>query len=189
MARALSSTPYRWPWHGAFEPKCCALVVVHDGLKHLPEGRTWESLERLMRLARDSGMTLVDLPPARGLGAGSIAPRMFDVVLSRPHIGGFYGTDLDAQLRIRKLTDLVICGFPFEIGADTTMREANDLGYECLALRDCCTGVTEETLAGALHSIEMSGGIFGAVAPVAAFEELLMQLAVAGGPEVAKDVA
>jgi hypothetical protein len=185
-----SSSPYPWPWHGVFEPKRSALIVTHDGLKHLPGGVTWQHLEQVMAAARAAGMTLVSLPPAKGLSAGSIAPEMFQVVVPRPHIGGFCGTDLDFQLRSRGLTDLVFAGFPLEIGADTTMREANDLGYECLALLDCCTGVTVETLAGALHSIEMSGGIFGAVASTSALLVLLAALPAATiQTQIAKDVA
>lgn len=176
MKRVLeSSSPYPWPWHGAFDPRRTAFVVTHDGLQHLPAGHTWQRLEQLMQAAKSAGMTLVSLPPAKGLSAGSIAADMFQLVVPRPHIGGFTGTDLDFQLRQRSLTDLVFAGFPFELGADTTMREANDLGYECLALLDCCTGIAADTLAGALHSIEMSGGIFGAVATSGAVLQLLAE--------------
>ena len=52
------------------------------------------------------------------------------------------------------------------------MRQANDLGYECLALTDCCTGMAPDTLAGAMSSIQMSGGIFGAVAETSAIFDL-----------------
>ena len=62
------------------------------------------------------------------------------------------------------LTHLLIAGFPFELGADCTMREANDLGYECLLIEDCCSGMADDTLSGAVSSVTMSGGIFGAVA-------------------------
>src|SRR5207248_8705634 len=92
--------------------------------------------------------------------------------LSRPHIGGFSGTDLDSILRARGITDLILVGYPFDLGADSTMRQANDLGYECLMVTDCCTGLAPDTLAGAISSIQMSGGIFGAVADSAAVIEL-----------------
>ncbi len=165
--------PYAWPWHGNFQPGRAALLVLHDGLEHLPGGPMWAQFELLLRECAQAGMALIALPPAHGPEAGLIAPDTFEVVVRRPHIGGFTGTDLDAELRRRQLTDLVFAGFPFEIGADTTMREANDLGYECLALADLGTGVTPETLSGALASIRMSGGIFGATATTGQFLALL----------------
>ncbi len=82
-------------------------------------------------------------------------------------------------LRAAGLTDLLIAGVPLELGADCTMREANDLGYECLLIEDCCTGLSEETFRGAVSSIQMSGGIFGAVAT--ASEVMAALSAVSGG--------
>jgi len=122
--------------------------------------------DRCLRL----GITVGDLP-AR---AGQIPAAAYraDFRVERPHVGGFTGTDVDGILRRRGITDLIFAGFPFELGADCTMRQANDLGYECLAITDCCTGVTPETLAGAMSSIQMSGGIFGAVATTDALFEL-----------------
>src|SRR5207249_1466138 len=105
--------------------------------------------------------------------SGSAWPDLgYDFRIARPHCGGFTGTDLDGVHRRRKITDLIFAGFPFELGADCTMRQANDLGYECLALEDCCSGLSPDKLAGAMSSIHMSGGIFGVVATCAAILEL-----------------
>ena len=87
-----------------------------------------------------------------------------DLVIQRPRLGAFWGSDIALVLANAGLTHLLIAGFPFELGADCTMREANDLGYECLLIEDCCSGMADDTLSGAVSSVTMSGGIFGAVA-------------------------
>jgi hypothetical protein len=155
------SRPYAWPWHGQFAPRKTALLVVHDGLIAPPPAETKALIVSLAGLAGEAGIVVGDLPDRQGTPIACGLPA--DFMMVRPHHGGFTGTDLDSILRRRGITDLIFAGFPFEIGADCTMRQANDLGYECLALVDCCTGVASDTLAGAISSIQMSGGIFGAV--------------------------
>lgn len=165
------SRPYRWPWHGQFAPARTALLVLRDAPFATPDTTTTTRLMNVIRLAADAGVTFGELPGRGGEGiAQDFVP---DFTLPRPHYGGFSGTDLDSILRRRRISDLIIAGFPFELGADCTMRQANDLGYECLALSDCCTGLAPDTLAGALSSIQMSGGIFGAVAGTDALLDLL----------------
>ena len=164
------SRPYAWPWHGHFAPAQTALLVIRDGEMAPPRGATESLLASVARLAAGAGLTIGELPDTGGEPIlANFAP---DFVVRRPHYGGFSGTDLDSILRKRRITDLIIAGFPFELGADCTMRQANDLGYECLALTDCCTGLAADTLAGAMSSMQMSGGIFGAVAESAAVLEL-----------------
>lgn len=166
------SRPYPWPWHGKFDPRKAALLVVRDETAP-PEKETVALLCSVVELALRAGVTVGDLP------SGSLPTGWTDYGadfrIERPHLGGFTGTDLDYMLRKRRLTDLILAGFPFELGADCTMRQANDLGYECLALTDCCSGLAPDTLAGAMSSIQMSGGIFGAVAGSAAVLDLFAQ--------------
>lgn len=170
------SKPYPWPWHGAFTPRRTALLVTVDGTDALPDDESQAHLTRVVLAAMAAGVTIGQLADRNGLTLLPDGPSDFVVV--RPHIGGFTGTDLDSILRRRGITDLVLAGFPFELGADCTMRQANDLGYECLALTDCCTGVAPDTLAGAVSSIQMSGGIFGAVAESTTVLELFANNAV-----------
>lgn len=165
-----ASRPYAWPWHGNFAPSQTALLVVCDGAMAPPQGATESLLGSLARLGAAAGLIIGELPD--GAAEPILANFGPDFIVARPHYGGFSGTDLDWVLRKRRITDLIIAGFPFELGADCTMRQANDLGYECLALTDCCTGLAPDTLAGAISSIQMSGGIFGAVAESAAVLEL-----------------
>lgn len=163
------SRPYPWPWHGRFDPRRTALLVVRDGELAPPSPPAAALLGSIVQLAERVGVTVGDLP---GRGAAREPTFAADFRVVRPHYGAFTGTDLDSVLRRRRLSNLIVAGFPFELGADTTMRQANDRGYECLALTDCCSGLAPDTLAGAMSSIQMSGGIFGAVAESAAILEL-----------------
>ena len=83
-------------------------------------------------------------------------------------IDGFHGSGLDAALRAGGVTHVVLTGITTDVCVHTTMREANDRGYECLLLSDC-TGATDPgNYRAALEMVKMQGGVFGAVAPSAA---------------------
>jgi isochorismate hydrolase len=75
---------------------------------------------------------------------------------------GFYGSALDTVLRRLGRDHLLMAGWWLETGVHSTLRSANDMGYECLTLVDCCIPLDDLTAAGAVSSIQMSGGIFGA---------------------------
>lgn len=160
----IHSRPYQWPYHGCIQPGQTALVVFRDGA--LPEDSPAVStLAKFAVEVRKSGIRVVH---SQTVGeAPVLKPLAGDLIVERPRFGGFTGTDFDLVLRKAGISDLLIAGAPLELGADCTMREANDLGYECLLVEDCCTGLSDETYRGAVSSIQMSGGIFGAVATAA----------------------
>jgi nicotinamidase-related amidase len=78
-------------------------------------------------------------------------------------LNGFFGSPLDATLRRLGIDRLVLTGFGAEATLDTTLRGANDRGYECLVLTDAYAPFDHDTAKHALSSVTMSGGIFGAI--------------------------
>ena len=90
-----------------------------------------------------------------------LAPRAGEVVLDKPGKGAFCQTDLELILRNRGIRTLVVCGVTTEVCVNTTVREANDRGFECVVLADCVGSYFPEFQRVALDMIKAQGGIFG----------------------------
>jgi biuret amidohydrolase len=90
-----------------------------------------------------------------------LAPRPGEPVVDKPGKGAFYATDLERVLRDRGIQSLVVTGVTTEVCVHTTVREANDRGWECLVLRDCVASYFPDFQAAALKMIAAQGGIFG----------------------------
>jgi nicotinamidase-related amidase len=104
-----------------------------------------------------------------------LAPLPGEPIIDKPSKGAFTTTDIDLALRNRRITHLIFTGITTDVCVHTIMREANDLGYECLLLEDC-TGATDYgNYTAALQMIRMQGGVFGAVAPSGALLAALAQ--------------
>src|SRR5262249_35056850 len=97
-----------------------------------------------------------------------LAPAPGEPVVDKPGKGAFYATDLEAMLRGRGVTQLLVCGVTTEVCVNTTVREANDRGFDCLVLEDCTGSYFPEFHQAGIAMIKAQGGIFGWVAPSAA---------------------
>ncbi len=99
----------------------------------------------------------------------ALKPAPDEPVVDKPGKGAFYATDLESMLRNREIASLVVTGVTAEVCVQTTVREANDRGFDCLVLSDCIASYFPEFYEMTLKMIKAQGGIFGWVAPSAAF--------------------
>jgi nicotinamidase-related amidase len=90
-----------------------------------------------------------------------LKPAPGEPVVDKPGKGAFHATDLDSMLHNRGVRQLVVCGVTTEVCVNTSVREANDRGYDCLVLEDCVGSYFPEFQKAALAMIKAQGGIFG----------------------------
>src|SRR6185369_11296908 len=109
-----------------------------------------------------------------------LKPLPDEPIVDKPGKGSFYATDLEFMLHNRGITSLVITGVTAEVCVQTTVREANDRGFECLVLEDCIASYFPEFYEMTLRMVKAQGGIFGWVAPSEALLRSLVPVSLAG---------
>jgi len=123
------------------------------------------------KLIRGRGKTRIGDPGpmgrilVRGESGHDIVPELYpdpgETVIDKPGKGAFYATDLELILRNRAIKTLIVCGVTTEVCVNTTVREANDRGFDCVVLSDCVGSYFPEFQQAALAMVKAQGGIFG----------------------------
>jgi nicotinamidase-related amidase len=147
--------------------RSAGMLVIHTREGHRPDlsdapRHKVERGEPSLRIGAPGPMGRILV---RGEPGHDIIPELYPVpgepVIDKPGKGAFYQTDLELMLKNREIDTLFVCGVTTEVCVNTTVREANDRGFRCIVLSDCCASYFPEFHAAGLAMIKAQGGIFG----------------------------
>jgi nicotinamidase-related amidase len=181
------TTPYAWPWNGVLDATRTAVLVVDPAGAGVIDGGELRNAEAVVAtLQRAGGVAIRVLTrrasstrPLGDAASASVAEAAggipTDVTVTSQGVDGFFGSSLESVLRRARIERLLLVGGWLETSVHSTMRTANDMGFECLLVADACVPGDVELVANSVSMIEMSGGIFGAVGATAPVVEAYAQ--------------
>ncbi len=147
--------------------RAAGMLVIHTREGHRPD---LSDLPPAKKRRGNHPTTIGDAGPmgrilVRGESGHDIIPELYPIagepIIDKPGKGAFYATELEAILRHRAISQLIVCGVTTEVCVNTTVREANDRGFDCLVLDDCTGSYFPEFHQMGLKMIVAQGGIFG----------------------------
>jgi biuret amidohydrolase len=154
-------------------------TILHTRESHAPDLSDCPPAKRArglpsMRIGDDGpmGRILVRGEPGNAI-VDACAPAEGEIVVDKPGKGMFHATDVGAILAERGVTHLVFAGVTTEVCVQTSMREANDRGYECLLIEDATASYFPAFKAATLDMIRAQGAIVGWTAPLAALKQAI----------------
>ena len=153
--------------------RAAKLPIIHTMECHRPDLSDCPPAKRnrgnpMLRIGDEGpmGRVLISGEPGTAI-ISELAPLPDEIVIEKPGKGAFYATHLDAELKQLGISQLVFAGVTTEVCVQTTMREANDRGYECLLAEDATESYFPEFKTAAIAMIRAQGAIVGWTAATA----------------------
>lgn len=147
--------------------RAAGLLVIHTREGHRPD---LSDLPPAKKRRGNHATTIGDAGPmgrilVRGEDGHDIISELYPIagepIIDKPGKGAFYATELESILRHRNIKQLLVCGVTTEVCVNTTVREANDRGFDCMVIEDCTGSYFPEFHEMGLKMIAAQGGIFG----------------------------
>ncbi|KAI5357116.1 putative isochorismatase [Septoria linicola] len=170
QAAQINAEPYSWPHDSSLSKETTALVVIDmQRDSDLPSREVYRSKNNA------SSLGIGDVGPLgrlliRGETGHDIIrelyPQEAEPIIDKPGKSAFANTDFDLLLKVNRIKNLIICGVTTDVCVHSTMRDADDRGYDCLLVEDACAASTEDLHRFTVLLTKAQGGVFGAVASV-----------------------